>query len=552
MAHATSDETALRRDSRNGPAVSEGTDLIAGRYRLIAEVGSGGMGVVWRAKDELLGRTVAVKALTAGAAAREVQGARRAMREARIAARLHHSNVIGIYDVVEHEGRPFLVMEYLESRSLSETLTAETVLEPREVARIGARVASGLAAAHNAGIVHRDVKPGNVLISQDGVVKLTDFGISRADGDTTVTGSGVLLGTLAYIPPEVGLGQPADARSDVYSLGATLYSAMEGKPPSGTDDNAIALLYRIVHEDITPPVHDGPLAAVVLWMLAREPDQRPTMSQVQRALEELETAPGEVTAAEEEEEAAVPVVPVPATAAPVQAEAASSEAASSEIVSSGSAPSKSGPSKPDSVVAAAAPVGGRPPNRRRLAVVAGLVVAVLVGVGAVVLTQHGGNKSAAADLSGSGSHSTAASTPSASAASSAAAAAKASSSPSAKATSSTPAPSVSTSPPVSTTGQPITAIETYYTTLVPNNLDTAWNWMTTNYQQTIAVNRNYYNNFWSKIQRMTLSGVTAQPNNSVIATLHYYYKDGTVDVERTEFGLVYEQGMWKIASSNVI
>jgi len=532
--------------------VTEGTDLIAGRYRLIAEVGSGGMGVVWRAKDELLGRTVAVKALTIGAAAREIQGARRAMREARIAARLHHSNVIGIYDVVEHEGRPFLVMEYLESRSLSETLAEEPILPPQEVARIGVRVASGLAAAHSAGIVHRDVKPGNVLLSQDGVVKLTDFGISRADGDTTVTGSGVLLGTLAYIAPEVGLGQPADSRSDVYSLGATLYSAMEGKPPSGTDDNAIALLYRIVHEGITPPVHDGPLAAIVLWMLEREPDDRPTMPQIQRALEEIETAAAEPAAAEEEEEAEEEAdVPVePASAEPVQAEPAASEPA----------PAEPDPAKPDPVEAASASgaVGdraagaGSSPRRRRQAVAAGLVVAVLLGVGAIVLSQRGGDKSAAAELDAPGrsSSSRATGTPSASAARSAAAGTKASSSPSTTAgpgTSATSSPTASGS--LSVANQLTTTIEQYYT-LVPGNLDEAWNWMTVNYQQTTAVSRNYYDNFWSKIQRMATSDVTAQQNNTVIATLHYYYKDGTVTVERTQFGLAYQQGQWKIASSN--
>jgi len=146
--------------------VTEDAELIAGRYRLVAEVGSGGMGVVWRARDEVLGRTVALKALTVRSTiggSRDDETTRRAMREARIAARLHHPNVIGIYDIVKHEGRPFLVMEFLASRSLSELLAEGTTLPPQEVARIGALLAAALTAAHKAGIVHRDVKPGNVL-----------------------------------------------------------------------------------------------------------------------------------------------------------------------------------------------------------------------------------------------------------------------------------------------------------------------------------------------------------------------------------------------------
>ncbi len=187
--------------------MTDNTDLIGGRYRLLAQIGTGGMGVVWRARDEVLGRTVAVKELMVRSAISGFGGGlgdestQRAMREARIAARLHHPNVIGVYDIVDHEGRPFLIMEFLESRSLAQLMATGVLLPPQEVARIGAQLASALKAAHDAGIVHRDVKPGNVLLAEDGEVKLTDFGISRAVGDTTVTASGVLLGTLGYIAP---------------------------------------------------------------------------------------------------------------------------------------------------------------------------------------------------------------------------------------------------------------------------------------------------------------------------------------------------------------
>ena len=173
----------VRRAAEAAPA-GVPDDLIGRRYRRIAHIGSGGMGVVWKAKDEVLGREVALKELAARTTL-NLSGtgidvaARRAIREARIAARLHHPNVIGVYDFVEHDGRPWLVMEYLASRSLADLISESRALPMAEVARIGALLAAGLSAAHEAEIVHRDVKPANVLLAKDGAVKLTDFGISR-------------------------------------------------------------------------------------------------------------------------------------------------------------------------------------------------------------------------------------------------------------------------------------------------------------------------------------------------------------------------------------
>jgi eukaryotic-like serine/threonine-protein kinase len=554
-----------------GLAVTEDADLIAGRYRLVAEVGNGGMGVVWRAKDELLGRTVALKALTVRSVltgAKNDEGARRAMREARIAARLQHPNVIGVYDVVEHDRRPFLIMEYLESRSLSETITAETVLPAQEVARIGARVASGLAAAHRAGIVHRDVKPGNVLISQDGVVKLTDFGISRADGDTTVTGSGILLGTLAYIAPEVGQGQPADARSDVYSLGATLYAALEGAPPSGTDDNAIALLYRIVHEDIKPLRHVGPLAPILMWMLEREPDQRPTMPQVQRTLEALET---ELTEPQADETEAAETEADESDAAETEAAATeaegneAAEASADEVPAAAAAAAAAAvvppPAEAENPTPVTAPVAPRrrparaplSPRKRR-AVAGGLLAALLLAIGTVVLVQSLGSHAAAGSPGVSSSHSSAAvaqSSPATHAAASAAVA-QPSQSPS-TATSPTTVPSTTPAPTnsLSVASQLTSTIVDYYQ-LVPGNLDQAWTWMTADYQTNHAGGPTGYRSFWAQIQRVAVSGVTAQPPSTVVATIDYYYKNGSIIEERTSFGLVSQQGRWKIASSYVI
>ena len=210
--------------------------LVAGRYRVQRRIGSGAMGVVWECVDERLHRTVAVKQLLLqpGLDPGEAEEARqRAMREGRIAARLQHSNAISVYDVAEDEGQPVLVMEYLPSTSLAAMMSDHGPLPPREVARIGAEVASALGAAHAAGVVHRDIKPGNILLGDNGQVKITDFGISRAQGDVQVTKTGMLAGTPAYLSPDVAMGQEPTPASDVFSLGATLYAAIEGHPPFG-------------------------------------------------------------------------------------------------------------------------------------------------------------------------------------------------------------------------------------------------------------------------------------------------------------------------------
>ncbi|NBH09421.1 serine/threonine-protein kinase, partial [Amycolatopsis sp. SID8362] len=268
--------------------MTDAGELIAGRYRLAERVGQGAMGVVWRARDERLDRVVAVKQLDYDAAIGQAAGeeaAQRALREARLTARLRHPHAITVHDVVEQDGEPYLVMEYLPSRSLAEILLDRESLPAGDVARIGRQAASALAAAHAEGIVHRDVTPGNVLIGEDGVAKIADFGISRATGEGTVTGGGFIAGTPAYLSPEVANGREAGFPADVFSLGSTLYRALEGTPPFGTDDNAIALLLRVAREDVTPPRHDGPLAEVLTRMLQRDPAARPSMAEVQQLFE---------------------------------------------------------------------------------------------------------------------------------------------------------------------------------------------------------------------------------------------------------------------------
>ncbi|WP_446697474.1 serine/threonine-protein kinase [Umezawaea endophytica] len=261
--------------------------LVAGRYRLGTRIGSGAMGVVWQAHDQRLHRIVAVKQLLLqpGLAAADTDEAkRRAMREGRIAARLQHPHAIAVYDVAEDDGQPWLVMEYLPSKSLSTVLSERGTLSPRDVASIGEQVASALTAAHNAGIVHRDIKPGNILLGDEGVVKITDFGISRATGDVTVTATGMLAGTPAYLAPEVAKGYDPGSPSDVFSLGSTLYAAIEGAPPFGLNENTIALLHQVASGKVTPPKQAGPLTALLMRLLRPEPEDRPTMAEAREAL----------------------------------------------------------------------------------------------------------------------------------------------------------------------------------------------------------------------------------------------------------------------------
>ncbi|XVS63859.1 serine/threonine-protein kinase [Actinosynnema sp. CA-299493] len=267
--------------------MSDDGRLVAGRYRLGRRIGSGAMGIVWEAHDERLHRTVAVKQLLLqpGLAESDTDEAkRRAMREGRIAARLQHPHAIAVYDVAEDDGQPWLVMEYLPSKSLSTALSERGTLPPRDVASIGSQVASALAAAHNAGIVHRDIKPGNILLGNEGTVKITDFGISRATGDVTVTATGMLAGTPAYLAPEVAKGYDPGPPSDVFSLGSTLYAAIEGAPPFGLNENTIALLHQVASGKVVPPKQAGPLTALLMRLLRAEPEDRPTMAEAREAL----------------------------------------------------------------------------------------------------------------------------------------------------------------------------------------------------------------------------------------------------------------------------
>nr|WP_256376591.1 serine/threonine-protein kinase [Amycolatopsis orientalis] len=264
--------------------------MIAGHYRLVEQIGSGAMGVVWRAIDVRLERSVAVKQILPQPGVSEAERdnmRQRAMREAKNAARFQHPNAIVVFDIAEHGGDPCLVMEYLNGPSLSAIISEEGTLPLGRVAKIGEQVASALVAAHRAGIVHRDVKPGNILIDEAGTAKITDFGISRAAGDMTLTQTGLIGGTPAYLAPELARGSDPVPSSDVFALGATLYQAIEGQTPYGNSSNQLALLYAAANGQITPPQQAGPATALLMSLLRTEPTERPTMAEARERLAAL-------------------------------------------------------------------------------------------------------------------------------------------------------------------------------------------------------------------------------------------------------------------------
>ncbi|EME23640.1 serine/threonine-protein kinase [Rhodococcus triatomae] len=265
--------------------------LVAGRYRLRSKLGGGGMGSVWLARDTLLDREVAIKQVSfpADLTAEAVKEARsRAMREGRLAARLTHPHAIAMYDVTLEGDDPWLVMEYLPSRSLAQALNATQFLPPALVAQIGAQVADALAQAHAAGIVHRDIKPGNILIADRGpgagTVKVGDFGISHAKGETQPGSTSAIVGTPAFLAPEVARGDDPTEASDVFALGSTLYTATEGQPPFGIDEDTIALLHRVAKAEIMRPTRSGALTDALLHMLEPDPRRRPTMAEARDLL----------------------------------------------------------------------------------------------------------------------------------------------------------------------------------------------------------------------------------------------------------------------------
>ncbi|MYT28268.1 MULTISPECIES: serine/threonine-protein kinase [unclassified Streptomyces] len=285
--------------------------LIGGRYRLLELIGRGGMGRVWRGRDETLGREVAVKQVTLPQGVSDEDRdvlLRRVMREARAAARLNHPGIITVHDVVEHEGAPVIVMEYATGMSLAAAVEHDGHLRIRRVAAIGALMLKALGQAHAAGIVHRDLKPDNVLLMDDRVI-ITDFGIAHmSDATMALTHSGTLIGTPAYMAPEQLEGRPPTPATDLWSLGATLYTAVEGQPPFAAE-TFTALCIAIVTQELRTPERAGPLAPVLTALLAKDPSQRATAEQALAALDA-------VARGAEATRVSLPQTPVPTAVVP--------------------------------------------------------------------------------------------------------------------------------------------------------------------------------------------------------------------------------------------
>jgi hypothetical protein len=474
--------------------VTEQERLVAGRYRLGERLGAGAMGIVWRAHDERLRRSVAVKQLLlqAGLTDEQAEGARqRAFREARIAARLHHANVVIVFDVAEDDGQPWLIMEYVPSSSLATALLPGP-LTPDRVAGIGAQAAAGLAAAHAVGVVHRDVKPGNVLLGDDGVVKIADFGISRAVDDVRLTATGLLTGTPAYLAPEMAKGDNPAPPSDVFALGATLYAAVEGIPPFGLNENPLALLYAVAGGRVTPPSNAGRLTGPLMELLRPDPADRPTMREAQAALAAI--APGRiepVDAAHAWTTPALPPVPDQATRVPP-------------------------PGPADLAATGLLPVG--PPARRRHRAQLALVIAVVVlAVGvALVLVDTAGSGGGVAG-------------------------------PAPTVRPSTTAPAVApvvNSPP---TFAAMSATVSAYYALLPGDVTAAYRMLSTRYR--VAHPLAEVRGFYAGIRSVGVSGFTPVGANSVRAVVTFVTNGGVTTHEPYRFTVVRRHGTLLIDSA---
>jgi serine/threonine protein kinase len=269
-----------------GPDTGPRTRVVAGRYALSEVLGRGGMGTVWLATDRVLEREVALKEVTFAVDLTDEERTilrERTMREARAAARLDHPCVTTVYDVVEEDGRPWLVMERVSARSLQDIIEEQGPLAPAAVAQIGLDVLAALEAAHGAGIVHRDVKPANVLVGGNGHAWLTDFGIATTTGDSSLTTHGALIGSPSYMAPERVYGEEPHPPVDLWSLGATLYAAAEGRPPFARGE-AMATMMSVVSEHPAPMLRAGPLEQVLRGLLTKDPAARISSEQARQQL----------------------------------------------------------------------------------------------------------------------------------------------------------------------------------------------------------------------------------------------------------------------------
>jgi len=465
---------------------------VAGRYRILREIGRGGMGSVWLCRDERLGRQVAVKQV--GHVTGEVPDLARAMREARSSAPLNHPNVVAIYDAIDEGDHIWLVMEYVDGRTLAQIIAEDGPVPPEQAAEIGGQVAEGLAAAHSRGTIHRDVKPSNILLGPDGRAKISDFGISRTVGDDTLTQTGMLSGTPSYLSPEIARGEDPSPASDVWALGATLFAAVEGRPPYSSQPNPLATLASIVNQPPPLPERAGVLTEPIRRMMDPDPQSRWAVADAAHALRRIHAR--HRTDRTREETAAFGGVPGAADGAPTQSQPAPKPAPIPE-------PGERAPTPSPPPTPAATPVR-RPRRRRAVLLVLGIVavLAILAGLGTFLL----GNDPAGDATEASGG----ATEPSRDAGRTA----------SGETNPTDSAPSTSASREA--------FVEDYYAVL-PDDTETGWSRLTPGFQQEVGSYEDY-DGFWSTIDSVAVQDVRAAGPDAVDATL-VYTTDGSSQSE---------------------
>lgn len=484
--------------------------MIAGRYRLERELGRGAMGAVWLATDEVLGRSVALKQLIAldGVSDAAVE------REAQLAARLVHPNVVAVFDLVRDDDKPWLVMEYVEGKTLAHMVRDDGPLPVEDAARLIGQIASALRSAHAAGIVHRDVKPANIVVGRAERAKLTDFGIARGvDSQTTQTGQ--VTGSPAYLAPEIATGGRATPASDMWSLGATLFQALTGEPPYGIGDNALATLYRVVHEDPPRTPLAGRLAPLLEHTMAYDPAERWSAEDV------VDFLAGRL-AAEKLEPVALRTQTLAAVAAPAPAPAAPSGLAQSTST----------------------------PTRRRwwpIALVA--ATALVLVVGGALWANRGEEPSAKPKPVASGSplsETTDKATDDADDQESEEASEKPSPSETA---SEAPSESPSASETAGPTAEGIDAFIRSYLATAPKNPDSAFGSMLTPAFQASSGGIEGYRAWWTTVASTSVVSVSPSVDPlKVTYTYKYTMKDGRQEGSTVALGLVYADGKYLIDS----
>jgi serine/threonine protein kinase len=465
------------------------------------------MGAVWLATDEVLGRSVALKQLIAldGVSDAAVE------REAQLAARLVHPNVVAVFDLVRDDDKPWLVMEYVEGKTLAHMVRDDGPLPIEDAARLIGQIASALRSAHSAGIVHRDVKPANIVVGRADRAKLTDFGIARGvDSQTTQTGQ--VTGSPAYLAPEIATGGRANPASDMWSLGATLFQALTGEPPYGIGDNALATLYRVVHEDPPRTPLAGRLAPLLEHTMAYDPAERWSAEDV------VDFLAGRL-AAEKLEPVALRTQTLAAVAAPAPA-------------------APSGPTQSTST-----------PTRRRWWPIALVVAATLVlAVGGALWANRGEEPSAKPKPVASGSPLSEATDKATEDADEGSAEASEETSPSETASES-PSESPSASETAGATADGIDAFIRSYLSTAPANPDAAFGSMLTPAFQASSGGIEGYRDWWTTVANTSVVSVSPSVDPlKVTYTYKYTMKDGRQDGGTVTLGLVYADGKYLINS----